>query len=625
MKKNSLLFICSLLFSATAVVAQTEAQRAQITRNYDLQKLRQLEQQYSDEFHAEKAEALRLAAINGWEEIIELPEGGIAVLVGVFPDGTPKYYQTHNREAGITTRTDRVQTGGAAGLDLNGEGMTLGVWDGGIVRSTHNLFSGRVVQIDNPNDLSDHATHVSGTMIGTGDVINGLAKGMAPAANLRAFDFSNDTAEMFGEAADGLLVSNHSYGLRIETLALWQIGYYDSNSRSIDLVTYNSPYYLPVVSAGNDRQSGQNPVDGGYDYLTDKGVAKNVIVCAASFEVLNYTGPSSVVMSSFSSWGPTDDGRIKPDLTGKGVNTYSSTAVSDNSFANLSGTSMSTPNISGSLILLQQHYNNLNQTFMLNSTLRGLALHTADEAGTSPGPDYRFGWGLMNTEKAAEVITNNGDTSLIIEEELEQDEVYTMTITADGINTLMVSITWTDLAGVSPEPGIIDEDTPMLVNDLDLRISVDGGETFFPWILDGTNPSAPATTGDNFLDNIEKIEIPEASGEYIVTVGHKGSLTTGAQTFSMIVTGISDFTLGTNKNTIEGLALYPNPTSSVLNVEARTVIDSVEITNVLGQTLMVNAGGSNKVQLNTSGLSAGNYFARITSQNNVTVKQFVKN
>ena len=102
------------------------------------------------------------------------------------------------------------------------------------------------------------------------------------------------------------------------TVPLWRLGYYDSNARDIDRIIYNAPYYLPVVAAGNDRQSGVNTADGGYDYLTDKAVAKNNMVVAATFEVLDYQDASDVFMSSFSSWGPTDDGRIKPDISAQG-------------------------------------------------------------------------------------------------------------------------------------------------------------------------------------------------------------------------------------------------------------------------------------------------------------------
>ncbi len=820
MNKIPLIFIYVLLFTFNFISAQTPEEREKIISNYNLPLLNQLEQQFDKEFKAEHAEALRLAAIYGWEEVIKLPNGGVSILVGVFDDGTPKYYETHNRGAGITTRTNLVQTGGSAGLDLNGENMIGGVWDGGRVRGTHSLLESRITQIDNPYSLSDHATHVSGTMIGTGDVMNGAAKGMAPEAELLAHDFLNDDSEMTAAAATGLLVSNHSYGLQIEQLPLWYLGYYDQNARNLDNIVYNAPYYLPVVSAGNDRQSGQNPDDRGYDYLTDKAVSKNSIVSAAVFEVLNYTGPNSVSMSSFSSWGPTDDGRIKPDLSGKGVNTYSSTAASNNSYARFSGTSMSAPNISGSLLLLQQHYNNTNGSYMLSSTLRGLALHTADEAGTTPGPDYRFGWGLMNTERAAQVITNNGVTSLIIEEQLAQDEVYTFSVKSDEINALMVSITWTDPAGTVPQAGVNDLNTPMLVNDLDLRISDDGGETFFPWILVPEVPARGAARGDNLVDNIEKVEIQNASGEYIVRVSHKGELTNGPQVFSLIATGINresfavsthqgfqrfcpgqnsttynidldfsdgftdtvnfsvsdvpagvnatispsslsaegtvtltledfenlapgsyqikviatgtnetvnvypilhindpelpavalispadgaidqprnvtftwesggedteeyDFQLaldpdfnemvsettleetqfivrfllrdteyfwrvraknfcgegdysevysftiegvvGINENSIDGLVVYPNPTSSVLNIQANDVLDSVEIINVLGQSLMQEPINGNGIEVNTSNLSAGNYFVKITSENKVTIKRIVK-
>lgn len=802
------------------MMAQTPQERDQIIRNYDLQKLSQIEQQLDKEFKADKAEALSLAVIYGWQEQIQLENGGIAILIGVFEDGTPKYYQTHNEGAGITTRANRVYTGGSAGLDLNGENMIAGVWDGGKTRGTHNLLENRVTQMDDPSSFSDHATHVSGTMIGTGDVRNGGAKGMAPEAELIAFDFNFDEPEMTAAAANGLLVSNHSYGLRIENLPLWRLGYYDNSARNLDRITYNAPYYLPVCSAGNDRQSGVNTGDGGYDYLTDKGVSKNSIISAAVYQVLNYTGPSSVVMSSFSSWGPTDDGRVKPDISAKGVSTYSSTARSNNSYARYNGTSMASPSIAGSLILLQQHYNNTNGSYMLSSTLRGLALHTADEAGTHPGPDYRFGWGLLNVEKGAAVITNNGETSVIIEEQLAQDEVYTFSVQADGINDLVASITWTDPAGRLLPTGNNDVNTPVLVNDLDLRISDDGGNTFFPWKLNPASPGAQATNGDNIVDNIEKIEISNPNGEYIIRVSHKDFLANDLQAFSLIVTGIVredfnvsthqgyqefcpgensatytidlgfndgfsntiDFTvsdlpggvnatvtpssldsegtvsllltniqslvsgdyqikvtatgtsetvnvypimhiidsqldavalstplddsmeqpvnitfdwenagdnveeydfqlaidanftslvnestivetqitiddlqneteyfwrvraknscgegdysevfsfttemlIGVSENLIDGLVIYPNPTSSILNVEANSVIDSVQVINLLGQSLMMVSSEDFKVQINTSNISAGNYFVKITSENNVTVKRFVK-
>jgi hypothetical protein len=556
MKKGTLLFLFSLFITSSVLFAQTLAERQEITRNYNLEKLAQMEADYTSEFNVEKQKALDLAAINGWEEVLEFPNGGISMLVGIHENGLPKYITTHNREGGITTSANLLHTGGSSGLNLNGENMIIGIWDGGRVRGTHPLLENRVTQIDNPTSYSDHSTHVSGTMIGTGTVVGGAAKGMAPVAEILAYDFNTDTGEMTGAAAAGMILSNHSYGMNIANASLWQLGYYDSKSRSVDNLTYNAPYYLPIFSAGNDRQSGVNTGDGGYDYLTDAGCAKNNIVVAAVREVLNYTGPSSVIMSSFSSWGPTDDGRVKPDVSAKGVSMYSSVGTSG--YANYDGTSMATPNTSGSLLLLQQHYNNVNGNYMLSSTLRGLALHTADEAGTAPGPDYRFGWGLLNVNKAAEVISNNGTSSIIIEEELLSGEVYTFSVQADGVNDLVASLTWTDPAGVLLPSGVEDDSTPSLINDLDLRVSQDGGATFYPWKLDPSNFSAAATQGDNLVDNIEKTEIAGASGEYIIQVSHKGgALANGGQVFSLIISGINkeEFLVSTHNGIQEACAV----------------------------------------------------------------------
>jgi len=549
MKKSILLFGIAALMSVSSILSQTLAERQAITANYDQQALTLLEDELRQKFETNQRIAFEMAAQNGWETEIALLNGGNALLVGVFDNGTPKYYTTDNREGAITTRTDRVHTGGVAGLDLNGENMIGGVWDGGRVRNTHNLLEDRALQIDNPGSISNHATHVSGTMIGSGSQVNGQAKGMAPMAELIAYDFGADEPEMTSAASDGLLISNHSYGIASENVPLWYIGYYDGNARDIDRIVYNAPYYLPVCSAGNDRQSGENPSDGGYDYLTDKSVAKNNIVVAATFEVLNYEDNSDVFMSSFSSWGPTDDGRIKPDISAKGVNMYSCSGTSNSSYMNMSGTSMSAPNVSGSLLLLQQHYNNLNGEYMLASTLRALALHTADEAGFAPGPDYRFGWGLLNTEHAAQVISENSNQSLITTETLDANDEYTYTFQADGTQDIVATIAWTDPAADLLPGGNEDLATPSLMNDLDLRISNDGGETFLPWVLNVASPTAPATTGDNIVDNVEKIEInAPAPGEYIVRVSHKGQLLVNdTQVFSLVIEGISneDFMVST--------------------------------------------------------------------------------
>lgn len=523
------------------LLAQTPAQRAELTKDYDFVKLAELRAEFLQKEQEQRALALQMAAVKGWPETIQSEDGFYGSLVGVYENGQPKYRITHNREGGITTRANTLHTGGVTGLDLDGQDMVVGEWDGSAVRETHQLLDGRVQQIDGATNWGDHATHVAGTLVGNGTVVNGAAKGMLPEGTLWAHDWFSDYPEMITAAGNGLLVSNHSYGSNIQNAPLWRLGYYDGDARGLDNIHYNAPYYLACVSAGNDRQSGINPGDGGFDYLTDMSTAKNALTVAATFEVLNYTGPSSVAMSGFSSWGPTDDGRVKPDISGKGVNMYSSVGGSNTAYANYSGTSMASPNVAGSIVLLQQYYNQLNGSFMKGATLRGLTIHTADETGSADGPDYRFGWGLLNVQRGAEVIAGRNDSSYIIEESLASGETIVFSVSADGTEPLMGSVTWTDLPGTSLPANAtsLDDPTPMLVNDIDFRLISAAGVESFPWRLDPGNFTAAATQADNFVDNVEKIEIGGAVGTYTAKISHKGAnLANGVQDISIIITGM---------------------------------------------------------------------------------------
>ena len=111
---------------------------------------------------------------------------------------------------------------------------------------------------------------------------------------------------------------------------------------------------------------------------------------------------SKATISSFSSTGPTDDGRIKPDLVANGVN-LTSTDIGGYDYLTISGTSMSSPNACGSATLLVDQYKRLFGGAMRASTLKALLIQTADDIG-NPGPDYFFGWGLINVKRAADLL-----------------------------------------------------------------------------------------------------------------------------------------------------------------------------------------------------------------------------
>ncbi|SEC49234.1 Carbohydrate binding domain-containing protein [Tenacibaculum sp. MAR_2009_124] len=464
-------------------------------------------------------------------------------LMDVGTDGILYYYKTDNDDAAKTTRTNKLHPSSGLGYNLTGEGETIGIWDGGVVKEFHETFTGRAQSgegVYNNNNTDYHATHVGGTMVGALNSSNGRGAGMAPNAELLSYDWSNDTEEIIEAINDrNLLVSNHSYSLIAQYLPEFFFGKYYYHAWNMDRIANNAPYYLHVKAASNDRSRFQ--AKGGYDLMYAENAAKNILTVAAVEKVESYQDASSVKMSVFSNWGPTDDGRIKPDISGNGVGVYSASNQSNNSYGTLSGTSMAAPNVSGSLILLQQYFKQQNGFYMESAMLKGLALHTASEAGRNPGPDYEFGWGLLDAEKAAETIKNNGELSMIKSVDLDNNEVYSFKVRKNATNEpLLVSISWNDVAyQYNPADRSIDNPTPVLVNDLDIRVTDTENTTHFPWKLDPKNPAAGATKGDNIVDNIERVEVSEGiEGEvYTVTVSHKGNLVGGRQSVAVIVTG----------------------------------------------------------------------------------------
>lgn len=548
------------LLTITISVAQTDIQKSLITQDYDKSALSSLQKEYSNKAAAEKQIAIQMALQNGWEVTKQNNDGTFDELIKVSQDGTPIYYTIYNVAASRSTRANHLNSGGNLSLSIDGQNMTAHVWDGGPTRPTHQEFDGaggnnRVTINDGVTALngnSFHAQHVTGTIVASGFQAN--AKGMAPQAKAKTHNWDNDLAEATTEAANGMLISNHSYGFRASQVPDYYFGAYIEDSRDWDNLMYNSPYYLMVVAGGNDgndNSSNASPLNGAsaFDKLTGHSTSKNNMVVANGQDanVANDGTLISVAINSGSSEGPTDDLRIKPDITGNGTNVYSTYDNSDAAYNSISGTSMASPNVAGSLLLLQQHYNNVNGNFMRAATLKGLALHTADDAGIT-GPDAVYGWGLMNTREAAQVITQTGNESIINELSLSSGQSYSINVDSDGTNPLIASLSWTDPAGIV-NTGTVNLTTPVLVNDLDIRVTK-GGTTYSPYLLTGVNSN---TTGDNLVDPYERVDISGASGSYTITVTHKGTLTSGSQDFSLVVTGLTGTPVICNATTPTGL------------------------------------------------------------------------
>lgn len=587
-------FSLTLAFLSCLLWAQTPDQKNFIQSKSDIPLLIQLQKQFENQEKIEKERAIQKAKQNQWDMTITNPDGSFDELMALLPDGTPLYYSLHNTDAANSTRTNHLQTGGSMNLNLTGLGMLGGVWDGGPLRTTHQEFQGRAEVGDGNFELNNnsfHMTHVTGT-VAAGGVVD-IAKGMANQANIRAFDWSNDLSEVTQEIINnGLLLSNHSYGNRLITSPTWFVGAYSNPSRNWDQVHFAAPYYLMVTSAGNDgNNTNQEPSTFGFDKLMgNKNSKNNLVIGNAQDAVVAPNGSLiSVQINSSSSQGPTDDNRIKPDITGNGTQLFSSNSNSDDDYATYSGTSMSGPNVMGSLLLLQQYYQQLNGRFMRSATLKGLVCHTADDAGL-PGPDAIFGWGLLNSKAAAETITQNGLGSLISEETLQNNDTFSISVFSNGLQPLLASITWTDVPGVA-NTGNLNDTTPALVNDLDIRITKDD-ETFFPWKL-ATLPTSFATrTSDNSVDNVERIQIDNPlPGNYTITVSHKGSLVFDKQNFSMVVTGVSS-----------NFAVLPQGEDQIIcNTDALQIPVQINKTNNLPVTLSgINIPSGTNVSFSTN-------------------------
>ena len=504
--------------------------------------------------------------------------GAYYTLFDVIANQYPLYQTSANSTISNILQTSALFPNSS--FNLRGNGIKIGLWEAGnqAPLETHEQISGRIYNPDSI-PIGNHATWMAGTLIASGNG-NTSAKGMAPEATITISQDNNKLGLLDFGINEGL-ISNHSYqtpvgwlyngsvwrwwgDLSITQTSAQRFGQYSIIDQEFDEISRATPYHIIVKAAGNLRgieppaSTDYEVWDGntwitlntdtapreknggidGYDCIPIGAIAKNILTVGG---VTKNQINGFYENMNFSGWGPADDGRIKPDLVAPGSNVISTSSSADNAYGGGTGTSFSTAAISGSLALIQEMMIQKSNKPLLASTLKGLAIHTANSNDSITGPNYRTGWGLLNTEAAAELIENL-ENGIIIERDLEQGEEFVLRFLNEGNKKVKATICWTD-----PESPLIDDllndRRPRLVNDLDIRLIHNPDSTtpqvFFPWKLNPINPAAPAVRTDNIVDNVEVVE-PDTSldGIWEIRVTHKDSLSDGQQRFSLILEGI---------------------------------------------------------------------------------------
>jgi subtilisin family serine protease len=500
----------------------------------------------------------RLAVLPGVTATVAEPQirliAGLDPVLWVDEDLPPPLTENDGTRAAI-----RVNSLQSAPYGLSGAGINVGITDGGHVDDTHDDFAGRIVIVDGSSALSYHATHVAGTLAGSGvlSTTHGGTylqwRGMAPAAQLYSWDFVGDvTAEIAaGIQTYDLDVDNDSWGLGVNGTNCYLYGDYEELSAEFDALVAGAagkPISI-VFSAGNERDDGDCPLLGdGYGCLNPPKAAKNLLVVGATYS-------DTDGMTDFSSWGPCDDGRLKPDVTAPGCEEggegyiHSTLPVDDYGGPLYCGTSMAAPAATGTLALLYElYFETYGETPPPPSLMRALLISTAKDLG-NVGPDYAFGAGRIDAKAAADVLLCDSPYVFTVADSSVQEFPFEVPTDAGA---LRVVLDWDD-------PDAAPNANPALINDLDL-VLIDPDQTeHFPWVLDPAQPWLPAATGVDTLNNVEHVQVDDPiPGSWIARVTGT-NVPTGEQIASLVG-------LDQNPPSVPGNFDARNPTATTIEL-----------------------------------------------------------
>jgi subtilisin family serine protease len=271
-------------------------------------------------------------------------------------------------------------------------------------------------------------------------------------------------------------------------------------------------------------------------------------------------------MAWFSSWGPVDDGRIRPDVCAPGCQAGGDGGITSTCYGGgycvKCGTSMATPAVAGCLALILQQYRETPglAIWPLPSTLKALLINTAQDY-YHEGPDFQFGYGEVRPQAAVDVLRRN---LMFHEATLDQGDAHLYQFNVvEPMPELKATVAWSDPPG--EQLAAVE-----LVNNLDILLESPSGGLHYPWVLDPANPDTPATRGIDQLNPVEQVVVtdPEQGVWTLHVTGH--NVPEGPQSYSLVANlprylGTSDVT--TDEKAVEAghagpvtrYQNYPNP------------------------------------------------------------------
>ncbi len=449
--------------------------------------------------------------------------------------------------------------------NLDGTGIDVLVYDSGQA-GDHADFGARLIHGDT-DTVSDHSTHVAGTVGGDGTTTFQW-RGMAPEVDLISYGTGySGSGVLFYENVPDIeadwAAAQNTYGADLGTASLGSniysnypdgsecdvMGKYGPSSRLIDQIVRggNSAVgpgdkYIATWAAGNERGWGDDSC-GTYAIVAPPAGAKNPIHVGGS-------NTNNNTQYAHTSWGPTEDGRLKPIVTAGACQTsgdFGITSTDDNPLNGYTvkcGTSMATPAVAGGIALMLQHYRDVYNTTgnFWPSTAKAILMQTAQDLGRA-GPDYEWGYGLVNIHAAVDLISRKAFRQANVSGG-EVDVYYFIVPDNDPVT---VSLAWDDFEATLNA-------NPTLINNLDLELVAPSGTLWRPWVLNPASPTALATRGVDNRNNQEQVQVPAPEiGTWIVRV-RGTTVPQGPQDYTLVCEGCQPLTVGACQSTLDGTA-----------------------------------------------------------------------